>query len=355
MGNIIQALVFSTILFYSSGQPYDVFSNTTHIPVTLELNGQMFSAGSTEAVFQGLKGLGIPNRDANARNLIVDTRTPLSSLRTKAENLGFNALGKNEIYNQSLNGGAAGIITVKEEVMYQLLLAKASQHPRIAKALLETGSVDIVENTFINKKYNDEFWGNGHSRKGRNALGKAWMRVRSTFNKELQNGGIRQRFGLSDDLAHRLGLRSHRRGSQYGNTTITLRQLQRIKSASTVAELNHNQNNKNNQNNKRIARNHYHKKHEAFDRVKKATQAMTVSLVDDINIPNKKVLKILFKDKRMARRFATFSGNAPLQGRTVFLGERRAQIIFKKLNIDTHGRRNPRTMWKALIYESASH
>lgn len=343
MGSIIQALVFSTIFFYTNGQPYDIFSNTTRVPVTLELNGQMYTPSSTEAAFQGLKGLSIPNRDANAQKLISDSTTPLSGLRNKAESLGFNSLGQNEIYNQAF--GNAGL-TVKEELMYQLLLAKATQHPRIAKALLETGTVGIVENTFINKKYNDDFWGNGHSQQGRNALGKAWMRVRSTLNQELQNGGIKRRFGISDELARALGFRFHKQGSQYGSGVITVQQLQRINSATTVAELNRHQGR-----NIKGSRNLSHK-NGAFDRVKKAVNAIAISMVDDIHVPHQKVLKITFQDKRMARRFAIISGNAPQQGNSVFLGERRAPIVFKKLNIDIHGRRHPRPMWKALMWEA---
>ncbi len=354
MLSFLNTVVISTILFYATGQPYDIFSNVTHVPVKMVLNGQSYQAASTEAVFQGLKRLGSSDNRA-AESLIQNTRLPLSKLRNKAEQLGFNRLGASEIYNQSYRS----LLTIKEEVMYQILLAKATQNLQILKALLETGQAKIVENTAINTKYNDEFWGNGQSGNGKNALGKAWMRVRETLRNELiKSGRIKKRVGLSDDLAQLLGHRKHLPGSQFDGSSITIAELQSTNSAILVSQLiTHN----NHRSNYRIGNNGSNRNHllgtlpnqrQATNRVLKATGAKHLNMINDLYIPNRKVLKLIFWDKRKALAFSRFAGNATIQENTVFLGPNRATQVFKKLHVPIHGRTHPQPMWNALLAES---
>lgn len=63
---------------------------------------------------------------------------------------------------------------IKVEVMHGLCATKLSQHPYIQRKLLDTGDLDIVEDST-----KDAFWGWGPNRDGRNELGKIWMRLRT--------------------------------------------------------------------------------------------------------------------------------------------------------------------------------
>ncbi|HTE22097.1 MAG TPA: NADAR family protein [Candidatus Limnocylindria bacterium] len=61
----------------------------------------------------------------------------------------------------------------KAEVMYGICRLKLAQNPYVWQKLLETGDLDIVEDST-----KDAFWGWGPNRDGRNELGKIWMRLR---------------------------------------------------------------------------------------------------------------------------------------------------------------------------------
>lgn len=62
---------------------------------------------------------------------------------------------------------------IKLSVMEDILRAKLEQHPYIQSKLLETGSLEIVENSPKNS-----FWGRGFDWRGQNHLGKIWMKLR---------------------------------------------------------------------------------------------------------------------------------------------------------------------------------
>jgi len=69
---------------------------------------------------------------------------------------------------------------VKDEVMYNVIKAKVEQHRDVKELLLSTGDEEIQEGN----TWGDEYWGVSlPSGRGRNQLGKTWMRVR----RELQN------------------------------------------------------------------------------------------------------------------------------------------------------------------------
>lgn len=63
---------------------------------------------------------------------------------------------------------------VKVDIMRNLLRAKVMQHEYVRRKLLDTGSRELVENS-----WRDDFWGWGPNRDGKNMLGKLWMQVRS--------------------------------------------------------------------------------------------------------------------------------------------------------------------------------
>lgn len=48
-----------------------------------------------------------------------------------------------------------------------------SQHPYVKKKLQQTGTRQIIENS-----WRDDFWGWGENKDGQNNLGKLWMQIR---------------------------------------------------------------------------------------------------------------------------------------------------------------------------------
>lgn len=70
---------------------------------------------------------------------------------------------------------------LKIGIMYDVCKHKMLQNPYVLQKLLQTGDIDIVEDS-----PKDSFWGWGINRDGRNELGKIWMKLRS----QLQSGEI---------------------------------------------------------------------------------------------------------------------------------------------------------------------
>jgi ribA/ribD-fused uncharacterized protein len=66
---------------------------------------------------------------------------------------------------------------IKVEVMRRILRAKANQHEYVRRKLLETGSRELIEDS-----WRDGFWGWGPNKDGRNMLGKLWMEIRAEFS-----------------------------------------------------------------------------------------------------------------------------------------------------------------------------
>ena len=87
-----------------------------------------------------------------------------------AKKLGQGEGCRNDWWKVREDGGS-----VREDVMYEGLLAKFGQHPNLLKKLKSTGERLIRENS---KGWGDEFWGIGASGKGENKLGLLLMKVR---------------------------------------------------------------------------------------------------------------------------------------------------------------------------------
>lgn len=73
---------------------------------------------------------------------------------------------------------------VKLDVMEEILRHKTRQHAYVADKLAQTKELPLVEDS-----PKDSFWGWGPDKKGRNELGKLWMKIR----KDLVNTGYRRR------------------------------------------------------------------------------------------------------------------------------------------------------------------
>ncbi len=69
--------------------------------------------------------------------------------------------------------------TKKDNVMYEAVKAKFTQHTDLRQLLLDTENARIVEHT-----ENDAYWGDGGDGKGKNMLGKILMRVREELRRE---------------------------------------------------------------------------------------------------------------------------------------------------------------------------
>ena len=67
--------------------------------------------------------------------------------------------------------------SIKDEVMYDGLYAKFTQHPDINKQLKETGKMTLYEHS-----PNDSYWGNGGDGSGKNTLGNLLMKIREQLS-----------------------------------------------------------------------------------------------------------------------------------------------------------------------------
>lgn len=65
---------------------------------------------------------------------------------------------------------------IKFSKMLMILRLKVEQHEYVKKKLLETGTRELIENS-----WRDSVWGWGSNRDGHNALGKLWMVVREEY------------------------------------------------------------------------------------------------------------------------------------------------------------------------------
>lgn len=75
---------------------------------------------------------------------------------------------------------SGGILPMKVLRMYHILQAKHEQHEYVRRKLAETGTRELVEDS-----WRDDFWGWGPRAGGRNMLGKLWMRIRDGRHPEI--------------------------------------------------------------------------------------------------------------------------------------------------------------------------
>lgn len=70
---------------------------------------------------------------------------------------------------------------VKLQIMLHILREKARQHDYVRRKLLDTGTRELIEDS-----WRDDYWGWGQNRDGQNHLGKLWMVVREELVAEGQ-------------------------------------------------------------------------------------------------------------------------------------------------------------------------
>ncbi|MFC1656923.1 NADAR family protein [Patescibacteria group bacterium] len=69
---------------------------------------------------------------------------------------------------------------IKIDIMEDICEHKLQQHPYVQRKLLQTKDLLMIEDS-----PKDSFWGWGEGRKGRNELGKVWMKLRGKLNSSI--------------------------------------------------------------------------------------------------------------------------------------------------------------------------
>jgi ribA/ribD-fused uncharacterized protein len=153
------------INFYSVSEEYGCFSNFSPHPITLKAK----SWPTSEHYFQAQKFAGTPDEEdvRRARSPMIAARMGRSRKRPLRKDWE----------------------SVKDQIMYEVVLAKFTQHDDLREILLATGDTRIVEHT-----ENDAYWGDDGDGSGKNRLGQILVKVR----EELRSGRDEQRKRLRD-------------------------------------------------------------------------------------------------------------------------------------------------------------
>lgn len=137
------------IKFYAVGQPFGEFSNFALYPI--KIKGKTWK--TTEHYFQAQKFI-----DKGYQEKVRKAPSPM-----KAAELGRSR--KVKIQKNWDN--------IKDNVMYEAIQAKFTQHKDLQKLLLSTREAILIEHT-----ENDAYWGDGGDGSGKNKLGKLLMKLR---------------------------------------------------------------------------------------------------------------------------------------------------------------------------------
>lgn len=144
-----------TINFYSARADYGAFSNFSHHAV--KLGGKVWP--TSEHYFQAQKFAG----------------TKYESEVRKAKGPGEAAsIGRDRKLPLRKDWES-----IKDDVMFDAVYAKFTQHKDLKELLLSTGDETLVEHT-----EKDSYWGDGGNGKGKNMLGITLMQVRDEIRKE---------------------------------------------------------------------------------------------------------------------------------------------------------------------------
>ena len=144
-----------TIYFYRTRDSYGFLSNFAAAPITLDERVWP----TTEHFFQAQKFA-----DAAIQERIRQANSPMDAA----------TLGRNRAFPLRSDWEA-----VKDDVMYEALRAKFTQHSLLRSQLLATGDAQLVEHTT-----NDSYWADGGDGSGKNMLGILLMRLRAELRQE---------------------------------------------------------------------------------------------------------------------------------------------------------------------------
>jgi predicted NAD-dependent protein-ADP-ribosyltransferase YbiA (DUF1768 family) len=214
------------IYFYESGKDYDFLSNVTDIPVsmcigTAQTAPTMYNhIPCAEQAYHALKKIDDPvaqKQLLRQGNFLGQTAQATGRTVGRTDpSFDKSAFFKEKSFFAPVRGfkklrGEWKAGWVKEDVMYDVCMMKATQHPQIAAFLIKAANNGDV---FIeNAGKEDAFWGNGGDGKGRNALGKIWTQISKDLRKEYNHTGqIGVRISLRDKVAAKLGYAGYNNG-----------------------------------------------------------------------------------------------------------------------------------------------
>lgn len=143
-----------TIKFYSVNEAYGEFSNFALYPIKLKKKIWQTS----EHYFQAQKFAGTDHE-----NKIRKAPTPMKAAQ----------LGRTRKVCIRKNWDS-----MRNNVMYEALKAKFTQHSELKELLLSTGDKKLIEHT-----ENDNYWGDGGDGSGKNKLGQLLMKLRTELKR----------------------------------------------------------------------------------------------------------------------------------------------------------------------------
>jgi len=138
------------IKFYSVNDEYGEFSNFANYPIVID--GERWK--SSEHYFQAMKF-----NSQKYRNIVKQSTTPMEAAKK----------GRNRKEKIKRNWEK-----IKDNVMYDAVYAKFTQHESLKALLISTKDAKLIEDSPT-----DAYWGNGANNKGLNRLGTILMSVRS--------------------------------------------------------------------------------------------------------------------------------------------------------------------------------
>lgn len=171
------------IRFYSLNERYGEFGNFWYAPF-IDSSGLRWE--TTEAYYQAHKFVHVPSYF----HLIRFADTP-----RKAFLLGRMDVGNREVGDEKVYEGAPYTVNseilrhahfrmredwdfVKLSIMYEALIYKFTQHPRLQEMLINTGDAELQEDSPV-----DYYWGIGADGSGKNWLGHLLMTLRTELQK----------------------------------------------------------------------------------------------------------------------------------------------------------------------------
>ena len=137
---------------------YYLFSNYSALPV--KYKGVIYP--TSEHAYQSAKFA----HNKKIYNKIINAQSPSEAKRISNEYKGYER---------------KDWMSVKLQIMSNIIHEKAKQHEEVRNKLLITGAAQIVEASA------DSFWGHGKDNNGKNHLGKIWMQIREALRNNTFN------------------------------------------------------------------------------------------------------------------------------------------------------------------------
>jgi N-glycosidase YbiA len=147
----------NTLWFYGHKNAFGCFSNFFHVPIVMGAH----TWPTSEHYFQAMK--------------FHDHKDHFEAVKFAKGPMEAAKMGRDRSRPLRKDWEA-----VKDDLMFDVVLAKFSQHQDLQEHLLSTGSQVLVEHTA-----NDAYWGDGGDGAGRNMLGITLMQVREVLRHQI--------------------------------------------------------------------------------------------------------------------------------------------------------------------------